>query len=59
MALVQQTPGGVREIIPAAALKSFTVDPNDIDNNEFSASWEIATSFVVPNEGLASRLAMG
>lgn len=40
LAIAWQAPGGQRELIPASALESFTVDPNDADSDDLPDDWE-------------------
>ncbi len=46
-----QIPGGVRELIPASALESFTAEPNDVDNDDLPDSWEAAHGFSLTDNG--------
>lgn len=46
-----QAPGGSRELIPTSALESFTVDPNDVDNDELPDDWETAHGFSLTDNG--------
>ncbi len=48
-----QVPGGIRELIPASALESFTADFNDADNDELPDSWEAAHGFSLSDNGTA------
>jgi hypothetical protein len=47
--LAWQIQGGLRELIPATALESFTVDVNDTDGDELHDTWEALHSFTVGN----------
>ncbi len=40
-----QSPGGNRELIPAAVLTSYSMDPTDLDNDELADAWEAAYNF--------------
>ena len=51
VAIAWQIPGGTRVLIPAAALESFTFDPNDIDNDELRDDWEVAHGFSLTDNG--------
>lgn len=42
LAIAWQAPDGPRELIPASALESFTVDPNDADSDDLPDDWESA-----------------
>lgn len=57
LAIAWQVPGGVRELIPATALESFTADPDDADNDELRDSWETASGFTIApgSAGLAGE----
>lgn len=51
LAIAWQVPGGEREVVPASALESFTVDTNDVDNDELPDDWEIAHEFSLADNG--------
>jgi len=51
LAIAWQTPGGVRQLIPASALESFTVDPDDADNDDLSDAWETTYGFDLADNG--------
>jgi len=51
LAIAWQTPGGVRELISATALESFTADPDDADNDDLSDAWEAAHGFDLADNG--------
>ena len=40
-----QPAGGTREVIPASAIESFAVDPNDLNENELPDDWESEFNF--------------
>ena len=42
LAIAWQAPDGPRALIPASALESFTVDPNDADSDDLPDDWESA-----------------
>lgn len=54
LAIAWQVPGGVRELIPASALESFTAEPNDLDNDELRDDWEAANGFSLTDNGTAN-----
>jgi hypothetical protein len=51
LAIAWQTPGGVRQLIPATALESSTVDPDDVDNDDLSDAWETTHGFDLADNG--------
>ena len=51
LAIAWQTPGGVRQLIPASALESFTIDPDDVDNDDLSDAWETTHGFDLADNG--------
>jgi hypothetical protein len=47
VSLAWKPPGGVREPVPASALRSLVVDPEDRDDDGMRDAWEIANGLVV------------
>ena len=47
VSLAWKPPGGAREPVPAAALRSLVVDPEDRDDDGMRDAWEIANGLVV------------
>ncbi|MBK1883781.1 hypothetical protein JIN85_15290 [Luteolibacter pohnpeiensis] len=46
-----QIPGGSREVIPSSALNSYTFDPDDVDRDELSDTWEAVYGFSLTDNG--------